>query len=50
MKLSDKFKKISKKTKSDKMEVPSGLIKRCNHCKSVVFVEEVNNNYNICPH
>ena len=50
MKLSDKFKKISKKTKSDKMEVPNGLIKRCNHCKSVVFVEEVNNNYNICPH
>ena len=50
MKLSDKFKKISKKVKSDKMEVPSGLIKRCNYCKSVVFVEEVNNNDNICPH
>lgn len=35
---------------SDRPEVPDGLLKKCNACKSAVFVEEVKNNYYICPH
>lgn len=31
-------------------EVPDGLLKKCNSCKSAVFVEEVKKNYYICPH
>ena len=27
---------------SDRPEVPDGLLKKCNACKSAVFVEEVN--------
>lgn len=30
--------------------VPEGLLKRCNACKSAVFVEEVKENHYICPH
>lgn len=33
-----------------KPEVPEGLLRKCNACKSAVFVEEVQENYNICPH
>lgn len=35
---------------SDRPEVPDGLLKKCNACKSAVFVEEVKSNYYICPH
>ena len=31
-------------------EVPKGLMRRCNACKSAVFVDEVKANYYICPH
>lgn len=31
-------------------EVPEGLLKKCNACKSAVFVEDVRRNYYICPH
>lgn len=31
-------------------EVPQGLLRRCNACKSAVFVEEVKANSYICPH
>ncbi|MCM1091959.1 MAG: acetyl-CoA carboxylase, carboxyltransferase subunit beta [Butyrivibrio sp.] len=31
-------------------EVPQGLLRRCNVCKSAVFVEEVKANSYICPH
>lgn len=31
-------------------EVPKGLLRKCNACKSAVFVEEVKENHNICPH
>ncbi|WP_373212066.1 acetyl-CoA carboxylase carboxyltransferase subunit alpha [Ruminococcus sp. 5_1_39BFAA] len=34
----------------EKPEVPEGLLKKCNACKSAVFVEEVRQNYYICPH
>lgn len=31
-------------------EVPDGLLKKCNACKSAVFVEDVRKNLYICPH
>ncbi|MDO5135942.1 MAG: acetyl-CoA carboxylase carboxyltransferase subunit alpha [Eubacteriales bacterium] len=31
-------------------EVPDGLLKKCNVCKSAVFVEDVKENDYICPH
>ena len=33
-----------------KPEVPDGLMKKCNSCKTAVFVEEVKQNDYICPH
>lgn len=30
-------------------EVPKGLLKKCNSCKSAVITEEVKDNYYICP-
>lgn len=33
-----------------KPEVPDGLMKKCNVCKTAVFVEEVKQNNYICPH
>jgi acetyl-CoA carboxylase carboxyl transferase subunit beta len=48
------FKKMAveppKDSVSARPEVPDGLLKKCNACKSAVFVEEVKNNYYICPH
>lgn len=52
-----KFDRIFKKTIKDnesypsdsRPEVPDGLLKKCNACKSGVFVSDVVNNYNICP-
>lgn len=52
-----KFDRIFKKTIKDnegdpsdsRPEVPDGLLKKCNVCKSGVFVSDVVNNYNICP-
>ena len=37
-------------TETVKPEVPEGLLKKCNVCKSAVFVEEVKDNDYICPH
>ena len=34
----------------ERPEVPDGLLKKCNACKSAVFVEEVRQNAYICPH
>lgn len=31
-------------------EVPAGLLRRCNACKSAVFVDEVKKGFYICPH
>lgn len=31
-------------------EVPEGLLRRCNTCRSAVFVDEVKRKYYICPH
>lgn len=31
-------------------QVPEGLLRRCNACKSAVFVDEVKQGYYICPH
>ncbi len=54
MKFQHMFKKtVTKPVKSgdaDRPEVPDGLLKKCNACKAAVFVEEVKNNYYICPH
>ena len=33
-----------------KPEVPDGMLKKCNACKSAVFVDEVKKNAYICPH
>ncbi len=30
-------------------DVPNGLVKKCGKCKSMVFVEDVKENYYICP-
>lgn len=40
----------SQTTEKIKPEVPEGLLKKCNACKSAVFVEEVKDNDYICPH
>lgn len=54
MKLNRMFKRTVKeslKSPSDiRPEVPDGLLKKCNACKTAVFVEDVGRNYNICPH
>lgn len=34
----------------ERPEIPDGLLKKCNACKSAVFVEEVKKNNYICPH
>ena len=57
MKMSFKnaFKKSSYISISDEYElnktpeVPEGIMKKCNYCKSAIFTEDVKNNYNICP-
>lgn len=41
---------LPKSVQSSAPEVPDGLLKKCNACKSAVFVEEVKKNYYICPH
>ena len=54
MKFQNMFKKrVTEPVKSaepDRPEVPDGLLKKCNACKSAVFVEDVKQNYYICPH
>ena len=50
-----KFKHILRRksgedTEEKRPEVPEGLVKKCNACKSAVFVEEVKKNRYICPH
>lgn len=53
-----KFKRILRKITAEsggnsgekRPEVPTGLVKKCNACKSAVFVEEVKKNDYICPH
>ena len=35
--------------KKGKPEVPEGLLKKCNACKSAIFTEDVKRNYYICP-
>lgn len=55
MKNNHLFKKTAKyiplNEKADSVpEVPAGLLRRCNACKSAVFVEEVKANAYICPH
>ena len=54
MKLDNMFKKsqaISGKEpeKEAKAEVPEGLLRKCNLCKKVIFAEDVENGYYICP-
>ncbi|MFV0528443.1 MAG: acetyl-CoA carboxylase carboxyltransferase subunit alpha [Lachnospiraceae bacterium] len=52
------FRNVFKKTKklhtihteTNVPEVPEGLLRKCNNCKTAVIVEDVRNNYNICPH
>ena len=33
----------------EKPEVPEGLLKKCNACKSAIFTEDVKNGFYICP-
>ena len=55
MNLKKMFKKtsyISLKESSKKEqtpEVPEGILKKCNACKSAIFTEDVKNGYYICP-
>ena len=57
MKLSNMFKKTERKNyitihtsdKKGKPEVPEGLLKKCNACKTAIVTEDVKNNYYICP-
>ena len=54
MKLDNMFKKsqaISGKEpeKEAKVEVPEGLLRKCNLCKKVIFAEDVEKGYYICP-
>lgn len=54
MKFQHMFKRTVKEPEKsagyERPEVPEGLLKKCNACKAAVFVEEVKNNYYICPH
>lgn len=54
MKFQNMFKKTVKESvrseNPERPEVPDGLLKKCNACKSAVFVDEVKKNYYICPH
>lgn len=54
MKLNRMFKRTVRESRKDsenvRPEVPDGLLKKCNACKSAVFVEDVKRNYYICPH
>ena len=54
MKLKYTFKRTiarsAKTTENMKPEVPDGILKKCNSCKSAVFVDEVKKNHYICPH
>ncbi|MDO5293829.1 MAG: acetyl-CoA carboxylase carboxyltransferase subunit alpha [bacterium] len=53
MKLTNMFKKNEQlegiKREEGMPDVPIGLVKKCNKCKSMVFVNEVKENYYICP-
>lgn len=55
MKLSNMFKKpnqknyISLKKNTSAPEIPEGLWKKCNACKSAIMDEDVRNGYYICP-
>ena len=55
MSLKNAFKKSSYVSLSDENdlnktpEVPEGIMKKCNYCKSAIFTEDVKSNYNICP-
>lgn len=54
MKLDNMFKKsqaVSGKEpeKEAKAEVPEGLLRKCNLCKKVIFAEDVEKGYYICP-
>lgn len=58
MKLSNMFKKTSRrgyislsegKLNTTVPEVPEGLLKKCNVCKSAILTEDVKNGYYICP-
>lgn len=42
--------KSGEETEEKRPEVPEGLVKKCNACKSAVFVEEVKKNRYICSH
>ncbi len=52
MKFQHMFKRTAKRTVQSlkKTEVPKGLLRKCNECRSAVFAEEVKENYYICPH
>lgn len=54
MKLNHMFKRTVKEPMptvcTSRPEVPDGLLKKCNACKSAVFVDEVKKNFYICPH
>lgn len=43
-------KESGKSENSGQPEVPEGLLRKCNACKSAVFVDEVKKNHYICPH
>lgn len=54
MKLKDMFKKTSKRAhyislKTDRPEVPEGLLRKCNKCGAAIIAEDVKNGYYICP-
>lgn len=54
MKLKDMFKKTSKRSyyislKTDRPEVPEGLLRKCNKCGAAIIAEDVRNGYYICP-
>ena len=54
MKLNRMFKRPVRESEGNpsklRPEVLDGLLKKCNACKSAVFVEDVKKNLYICPH
>ncbi len=54
MNLKDMFKKTSRRSyyislKSERPEVPEGLLKKCNKCGAAIIADDVKKGYYICP-
>ncbi len=45
----DSHHKVAKKNTAEEPSIPEGLWKKCNKCGQPIYVEDVKNNYYVCP-